>query len=433
MFHSKLPMMYRLFSNRPIGLIFVAAIFLVLSSCKKCEDIPIISYFAFEDLSPVAIGKIDHSTHAIIVEVPVSTDVTNLTPTINVGSSDCLMLSPLSGTRQDFSTSVAYEVSNENEDMVQYEVTVKVEEPEGEDSTLLINWSTGSDMPTAVAWSSGAMLENKYYVIGGVDVSGVTNVVQQYDPVTDTWNEDVAGLQKKRWGHSASVVGGKIYVMGGTDVAKGDALTSIEVYDPKTGSWEYEGEMTMGRIGHRAVAYEGKIYVIGGELKEPSPGTLDDVEVYDPVALSWETLSPMPTSRQFPAISLIGDVIYVLGGGVSYPYPGSTAVEAYNINEDSWEVKPDLKVGLLDNNACEIDGKIISAGGLVLWAMGAIADVQVYDPATSQAFLASELQYARGASVVFAYQGNIYVCGGHVTLQPDFTCSSKLEIGIPDF
>ena len=140
-------------------------------------------------------------------------------------------------------------------------------------------------MPTAVAWSGGAMLDNKYYVIGGVDVSGVTNVVQ--------------------------------------------------VYDPASGAWEYEGEMTMGRIGHRAIAYQDKIYVFGGEVKKPSPGTLDDVEVYD--------------------------------------------------------------------------------------------------PATSQVFLASELQYVRGASVVFAYQGKIYVCGGHVTLKPDFTCSSKLEIGIPDF
>lgn len=394
-----------------------------------------ISYFGFEELSPKNKGIIDQSSHTITVEVPESTDVTNLTPTISVGSSDCLHLSPMSGISQDFSQPVVYEVFNEMDEMVQYEVMVQVEveESKPEDSTLIINWSAGSDMLYAFAWSSAVMLENKFYVTGGANAQEVTNVVQVYNPDTDTWNDDVSSLQNGRWGHTATVVNGKIYVMGGTDVAKGDALSSIEVYDPATGNWEYEGEMNLGRIGHRAVAYENKIYVFGGITKEPSPGTLDNVEVYDPTTQTWETLTPMPTPRQFPAICNIGDVVYLLGGGVAYPYPGSTTIEAYNITENTWEEKADLRAGLLDLNACEIDGKIICVGGSVLWATNALAYVQVYDPSTNQVYLASELQDPVASSVVFAHQGKLYSAGGYTTAQPEFSFTSKLEIGVPEF
>jgi hypothetical protein len=415
------------------SIIIVAAGFMFLCSCNKCNDTPVISYFAFEEMSPLKKGIIDQSSHTITVEVPESTDVKSLIPTINAGSSDCLKLSPLSGTSQDFSTSLVYEVSNEIGDMVQYEVTVLLEEPASEDSILSIHWSSGSDMPEAVAWSSYVILDNKCYVIGGANAQEVTNVVQVYDPVSDTWNDDVSALQKKRWGHSSTVVDGKIFVMGGTDVARGEALTSIEVYDPATGNWEFEGEMSLGRIGHRAVAYQDKIYVFGGITQEPSPGTLDDVEVYDPAKQTWEQLTPMPTPRQFPAICNIGDIVYILGGGVSYPYSGSNAIEAYNITEDTWEEKANLKTGVLDFNACEIDGKIICVGGSVLWATDALAFVQVYDPATDIVSMANELPSPIASSAVFAYQGKIYVGGGYPTAQPEFTFSPKLEIGVPDF
>ena len=408
-------------------------VFMAFCSCNKCEDAPIISYFAFEELSPKKTGIIDQSSHTIIVKVPESTDVSNLTPTIEAGNSDCLMLSPLSGTSQDFNNPVVYEVSNEVEEMVRYEVTVQVEESKPEDSTLSISWSTGSDMPNAVAWSGSVILDNKLYVIGGANAQEVTNVVQLYDPESNTWNDDVSALQNKRWGSTATVVNGKIFVMGGTDAAKGNALTSIEVYDPATGNWEYDGEMNLGRIGHRAVEYQGKIYVFGGITQEPSPGTLDDVEVYDPATQTWETLSPMPTSRQFPAICNIGDVVYVLGGGVSYPYPGSTTIEAYNITEDNWEEKADLKIGILDLNACEIDGKIICVGGSVLWATDALSNVQVYDPASNQVYMADEMHDPIASSAVFAHQGKIYIGGGYDDAQPEFSFSSKLEIGVPEF
>jgi len=418
--------------NLPLSIIPIATACLALISCK-CDDTPKITYFVFEEFTPKSVGTIDHSANTITVEVPGSADVTSLSPTIETGNSDCLNLAPLSGTNQDFSSTVTYRVSNEIDEVVQYEVTVNVEESEPEDIILSINWSTGSDLPYAVAWSSSVILDNKFYVIGGANSQEVTNVVQEYDPESDTWNDDVSALQKKRWGHSSTVVDGKIYVMGGTDAARGEALTSIEVYDPGTGNWVFEGEMDLGRIGHRAVAHQGKIYLFGGITKEPSPTTLDDVEVYDPATLTWETLTPMPTSRQFPAICKIGDVVYLLGGGVSYPYPGSKAIEAYNITKNEWEEKAPLKAGVLDLNACEIDGKIICVGGSVLWATYALADVQLYDPATDRVYLNTEMRFPIASTAVFAHQGKIYVGGGYQTAQPDWTFSPKLEIGIPEF
>jgi N-acetylneuraminic acid mutarotase len=413
--------------------ILATVLCLTISSCNKCKDEPVITYFAFEELSPKKVGILDQSGYSITVEVPDSIDVTNLSPTVNLGSSDCLNLSPLSGTSQDFSTPVMYEVSNENGDLTRYEVTVSLKEPEPKDSILQISWSTGSDIPVAAAWSASAFLNNKLYVSGGAVEAGVSNLVQVYDPEMESWTTAESRLQQGRWGHTSIVLDGKIYEMGGLDTAKGPALTSIEVYDPDTDTWENKGEMEIGRIGHGAVAYEGKIYVMGGELQEPSPGALDRVEVYDPATLTWETLAPMPTPRIFMAICLVGDVIYVLGGGKSYPFKGITSIEAYNIAEDSWEEKAELKIGLIDLDACVINGKIICVGGTELWTIDAQASVQVYDPGANRVFRANDMQSARGATSVFSYQDKIFVSGGYKTIKPEFTFSSYTEIGVPEF
>ncbi len=92
----------------------IGAIVIVVSaiSCKKCNDSPTINSFVFGELSPPAEGVVDNSAGTITVQVPSSTDLTSLVPTITL-SSACLSVSPPTGVAQDFSNTVAYEVKNE--------------------------------------------------------------------------------------------------------------------------------------------------------------------------------------------------------------------------------------------------------------------------------------------------------------------------------
>ncbi|MGW8314571.1 MAG: Kelch repeat-containing protein, partial [Bacteroidales bacterium] len=347
---------------RPVTFIALS-VSLLLSSCWECEDKPVISYFAFEQLSPKVIGEIDQANHNITLKIAESVDVTNLTPTIELGGSDCLSLSPRNRTGQDFSQPVSYEVHNELDETTTYQVSV-TKTPDPEDNPFSMEWSSGRNTPLATAWSSAVELNDLFYICGGVDAEGnILNKIQIYDPSNDTWSLASTSMEARRWGHSATTVDGKIYVIGGTNVPQGPAIKDIEQYDPATDTWSIVGEMADARIGHSAIEYEGKIYIMGGEYAEPSLTVLRTLEAYDPSTDTWEYLSPMPTARIFMGACVTDGVIYVLGGGSKYPYPGITSVEAYDIAEDRWEKKTPMRIKLCDLRAGVIDGKIVCMGG----------------------------------------------------------------------
>jgi N-acetylneuraminic acid mutarotase len=403
----------------------------LLTSCK-CDDDPRITYFAFEELHPIIVAEIDQSQQTIEAEVPDSIDVTHLSPTIRVINPGCMSVSPSSNTSQDFSSPVAYEVSNEKDDVVQYEVSVFRKQP-SPDSIHMI-WNFGNDAPAAIGWSASAVLENKLYVIGGVGMEGISRAVYVYDPETDTWTTDVNPIQYPRWGHSATIIDGKIYVMGGADEAPRDTtpISIIEVFDPSSGTWSPGGEMTKARIGHEALAYQGKIYIMGGEYEEPSLTTLRSVEAYDPGNQTWESLELMPSSRIFMASFIMGDTIYLLGGGSKYPYAGLKSIEAYIIFENRWEKKANLKIGLGDLDACVIDGRIFCAGGWAIYGDIGNNTVQVYNPKSNTVQLTDEMNVARFATVTLSYNGKIYVIGGMQTFNPEPLFTNKTEIGTPE-
>jgi N-acetylneuraminic acid mutarotase len=87
-------------------------------------------------------------------------------------------------------------------------------------------WTTKSPMPTARAVASAAVVHGKLFVAGGVvNQNGLavsTDVVEGYDPLTDTWATGPS-LPTPR-GHAASAwAGGKFFVIDGI---RGGPLTS---------------------------------------------------------------------------------------------------------------------------------------------------------------------------------------------------------------
>ena len=91
-----------------------------------------------------------------------------------------------------------------------------------------------------------------------------------------------------------AVVDGKIYVIGGLK-NETSPLNVLEVYDPVTDSWDAKTPMPTARGTFGCAAVDGKIYAIGGGVV----GSINQsiVEVYDPVTDSWDTKTPMPTAR----------------------------------------------------------------------------------------------------------------------------------------
>merc|ERR1712007_366393 len=83
-----------------------------------------------------------------------------------------------------------------------------------------------------------------------------------------------------RCDHSASAIGGELYVVGGMDNDR-NSFNSGECYDPVKGSWRVLAPMSVARRLHSASVIAGKLYIVGGIGIR---NTLNSVECFDPVA-----------------------------------------------------------------------------------------------------------------------------------------------------
>lgn len=126
--------------------------------------------------------------------------------------------------------------------------------------------------------------------------------MEVYDPATDTWTTK-SEMSTARQGLSTNVVNGKIYAIGGgasslTSYTSVETFSTVEEYDPVTDTWTTKSEMPTARGFHSANVVDGRIYVIGGSPRAPDSGVILTVEVYDPATDTWTQKGDMPASRR---------------------------------------------------------------------------------------------------------------------------------------
>jgi len=179
-------------------------------------------------------------------------------------------------------------------------------------------WTGMASMPTARGGLGVAVVNGKIYAIGGVDNDAQLAVNEEYDPATDTWRAR-APMPTARSGFAVAVFQNKIYVIGGTvgDSANLGFTGATEVYDPATNSWKSNAAMPTPRADLCASVVNGKIYLIGGKEYWGDGPLYHEVnvnEVYDPVSNSWTTGSRIPIPVFGYASAVVDDKIYVFGG-----------------------------------------------------------------------------------------------------------------------
>ena len=205
-------------------------------------------------------------------------------------------------------------------------------------------WIQKADMPE-LRGGDACVVDGKIYFIGGYSKKQArSEIVDVYDPTTDTWAR-AKSMNHARSGAAISVVDGKIYVMGGTGWPQipnhpGPFLSSAEVFDPKTDQWTEIIEMPTPKTGHTASVINGKIYVIGGFLWRNGPFMyLSTVEIYDPETDRWTQGADMSFGRWAHAAEVINGNIYIFGGNSAHIRP-LTTVEVYGTGEVSQSVDP---------------------------------------------------------------------------------------------
>ncbi len=172
-----------------------------------------------------------------------------------------------------------------------------------------VPWEQRTTMDIPRTHFAIASYDGRFYVIGGETRSGISDVVERYDPQSNTW----ARLTSKPTAVAdaqAITIGGKIYVAGGRRES-GEISNQLESYDPDSDQWEALAPLPQPLSQYAAATVDGKFYLFGGW-----DGTAyrSDVWKFQPDLNTWESGTPAPEARGQISASVLGSRIHLIGG-----------------------------------------------------------------------------------------------------------------------
>ena len=236
-------------------------------------------------------------------------------------------------------------------------------------------WTTKNPMPTPRGDFAIAVFQDKIYTIGGSTRAGqwtteLTDVNEVYDPATDSWTTKTS-MSIAKGGLSASVVDGKIYLIGGfTQSPDGFRQTSNEtlVYDPIADSWTTKTPIPTAALDYATAVVDNKIYVISGTSKAYSDNLINLNQIYDPKTDTWSQGTPIPYPvQQAGAGATVGiaapKTIYVMGGFTSFYWP-TNHTQVYHPENDTWSYGADMPTPLYDLGVAVVNDHLYAIGGI---------------------------------------------------------------------
>jgi N-acetylneuraminic acid mutarotase len=165
--------------------------------------------------------------------------------------------------------------------------------------------------------------------------------VEEYDPATNSWRAR-APMPTPRNHATAGAVNGKIYIIGGrvgtAFISSGSSnVDVVEEYDPATDTWgAARARMPSSRSAMASGIYNGRIYVTGGEGQDAQRMfTFRALEAYDAAANAWTVLPSMPTSRHGLAGAVVGNRLHMVSGDVQ---SAGSGVQAHSDAHDAFEL-----------------------------------------------------------------------------------------------
>ncbi|HED65871.1 MAG TPA: hypothetical protein ENJ09_09995 [Planctomycetes bacterium] len=165
------------------------------------------------------------------------------------------------------------------------------------------DWESLPALPTALGEVAAGEIDGVLYVIGAPAVS-----TYRYDLLNKVWMG--AGSPRPYPGdhHSAEVVGGRLYLIGGLGAG---SEGKVQIYDPTNDTWSTGAPMPWAGGSVNTCVIGGKIYAAGGIV---GSNTVPDAAVYDPVLDTWTALAPMPDGRNHAAAGTDGTAFWIFGG-----------------------------------------------------------------------------------------------------------------------
>ncbi|XP_062413567.1 kelch-like protein 20 isoform X2 [Pungitius pungitius] len=241
------------------------------------------------------------------------------------------------------------------------------------------------------------------FAVGGWCSGDAISSVERYDPQTNEWRM-VASMSKRRCGVGVSVLDDLLYAVGGHDGSS--YLNSVERYDPKTNQWSSDVAPTSTcRTSVGVAVLGGYLYAVGGQ---DGVSCLNIVERYDPKENKWTRVASMSTRRLGVAVAVLGGFLYAVGGsdGTS---PLNT-VERYNPQENRWHTVSPMGTRRKHLGCAVYQDMIYSVGGRD--DTTELSSAERYNPRTNQWSPVVAMTSRRSGVGLAVVNGQLMAVGG---------------------
>ena len=287
----------------------------------------------------------------------------------------------------------------------------------------------------AVLLEDGSVL-----VIGGTnetlddpaDDGLATSSVERFDPTTGSFSP-AASMNEPRMLHSATtLLDGRVLVVGGTaNLGWSTAVSSTEVYDAQADSFSPSGSLNQARTIHRATLLgDGKVLITGG--REGST-LLNTAEVQDPASGTFNlTASTMVHPRFVHTATLLADGRVLLAGGE----PDMATAEVYDPATNSFTPTTGIMNSGRFGHAATLlgDGRVLVSGGgdpTTPWKDSA----EIFDPATGTFTLTLGTLHLprRSHQSVLLPDGSVLITGGYTVGNIPVSAAERFNPGTGTF
>jgi N-acetylneuraminic acid mutarotase len=175
-------------------------------------------------------------------------------------------------------------------------------------NTSTNTWKVVASPPDGAYYSAAATTDGLIYVMGG-NLPGVSNIVQVYNPYTNTWSIGPSMHTARDFFVAVTAPNGDIYAIGGYNNT--GAIGSVEAFNPTTGTWSYEASLPVAcSTRNGAVGPDGRIYIMGC-----AAGSTSTVYAYSPTSNTWTTVASTPTvDSAYGGAATAGSKLYSVSG-----------------------------------------------------------------------------------------------------------------------
>lgn len=229
---------------------------------------------------------------------------------------------------------------------------------------------------------------------------------------------EIAQMQIARASHSSTLLpDGRILIAGGFGGSRTEInpYRSAEIYDPRTGSFQPAGNMTIGRSGHTATLLKNdKLLIAGGWTGRYN--LRRSAELYDPATGVFTPTGDMVIERAGNTAALLPDGRVLVAGGEDRSENALASAEVYDPATGRFTRTGDMAEPRGQATATALrNGKVLVVGGGSghYPSQNVYRSAELYDPATGKFTATGQMTVARHkhASVLLA-SGKVLVVGG---------------------